>query len=239
MLEGADLSGVRTIEIGSAPLSDSLYHSICRLFPSARVLNHYGSTEAGWFIFSDHPTGLGTPPLSLGYPLLGLEVDLLGDDPDRGILTVKGPSVATGYFGLESESRKRFQNGWFITNDEMSRDDNGFFYFVGRSDDMFKCNGESIYPAEVESRLAEHPDVKEVAVTSAADAIRGNVPIAFVVLRNNLVSAKELQDYARAHGPEYQYPRRIIFLEAIPVGSSGKVDYHALREMAQNHVGRW
>jgi acyl-coenzyme A synthetase/AMP-(fatty) acid ligase len=233
LLLGADLSHVRVIEIGSAPLSDQLYQAIRNLFQSALILNHYGSTEAGWLVFSDHPEGLPTPPLSVGYPLSGLRVKLLGDDPRRGVLAVSGPSVATEYLGLEAETRQRFQDGWFITNDEMYRDDRGFYYFVGRSDDMFKCNGESVYPAEVEARLAAHPDVKAVAVTSATDRIRGNIPIAFVVRHANMVTALELQDFARSTGPKYQYPRQVVFLNEIPAASSGKVDYRLLHEMAR------
>jgi acyl-coenzyme A synthetase/AMP-(fatty) acid ligase len=231
-LDASRLASVRLIEIGSAPLSRTLYEDIRTLFPSARVLNHYGSTEAGWFVFDEHPAGLPTPPLSLGYPLTGLEVKLIGEEPSRGVLAVRGPSVAAEYLGLENETHRRFQDGWFVTNDEMYRDERGFYYFIGRSDEMFKCNGESIYPTEIELRLEQHPAVEAVAVVPAPDAIRGQIPVAFVVRGSDQVTEVELQEFVRISGPDYQYPRVVVFVNELPVGASEKIDRQMLRGLA-------
>src|SRR5215467_15608519 len=88
-----------------------------------------------------------------------------------------------GYLNLPEQTSQKLQDGWYDTGDIMRHDAAGFFYFVGRADEMFICGGENVYPGEVEKLLEGHPDVAQAAVVPAPDDIKGEIPVAFVVLR--------------------------------------------------------
>jgi acyl-coenzyme A synthetase/AMP-(fatty) acid ligase len=109
------------------------------------------------------------------------------------------------------------------------RDQQGFYFFVGRADDMFVCGGENIYPAEVERLLERHPRVAQATVVAAPDDIKGEIPIGFVVLTEpDSASEEELKQYALDHGPAYSHPRAIVLLDRLPVGGTHKIDRGAL-----------
>lgn len=234
LLADCNLSGVHAIEIGAAPLTPTLLAAIDKAFPHARILNHYGSTEAGWVVFGDHPDGKKVPSVSLGHPIDGLDVRLAGPQaPGRGVLEVRGPSVATRYLNAPGESAARFRDGWFITNDEMWHDHHGFYYFAGRADDMFICNGENIFPRDLELLIEQHPAVVECCVVPAPDEIRGQIPVAFIVRRpGEPVSTQDIQEFVRSRGPAYHYPRIVTFLDALPYAGSEKIDRRKLTALA-------
>lgn len=121
------------------------------------------------------------------------------------------------------------QDGWYYSGDVMRRDADGFYYFVGRADDMFVCGGENIYPVEVEKLLELHPDVRQSCVVPLADEERGQIPVAFVVRRDgSALDADGLKQHALANGPAYQRPRRIRFVSELPWAGTNKVDRNAL-----------
>ena len=231
-----DLQCVRSISIGSAPLTDALLVQIERLFPNAIVSNGFGTTEAGPATFGPHPAGLPMPPLSLGYPAPGTECQLVGGpSPDEGVLAVQTPALMKGYLNLPQVTAERMRASWYLTGDVMRRDPNGFFYFVGRADDMFVCGGENIYPGEVEKLLERHPDVAQAIVVPAPDDIKGQIPVAFIVARPGAQPvANEIKQYALANGPAYAHPRLVEFRAELPVSGTHKLDRAALtREAAQ------
>lgn len=234
LLERCPLADVHAIEIGAAPLTPKLLAAINKAFPRARILNHYGSTEAGWVVFGDHPDGKTIPSVSLGHAIDGLDVRLVGPHaPDRGVLEVRGPSVATRYLNSPRDTAARFRDGWFVTNDEMWRDKDGFYYFSGRADDMFICNGENIFPRELELLIEQHPAVIECCVVPAPDDMRGQIPTAFIVRKpGQAISVQEIQEFARSKGPAYQYPRIVTFLDALPHAGSEKIDRGKLAAVA-------
>ena len=225
-----DLSFVRHIGIGSAPLSESLLRQIHEMFPNASVSNGYGTTEAGPSVFGAHPDGIPTPAMSIGYPLPDIEWRLAdGADGQEGVLEVRTGALATGYLNRPEADRERFRDGWFNTNDIMRRDEHGFFYFVSRADDMFVCGGENIFPGEVEALLNRHPDVQQSLVVGAPDDIKGTVPVAFVVpAPGSAPTEQAIRDFAIEHGPAYLHPRRVIFMDALPLGGTNKIDRRAL-----------
>jgi acyl-coenzyme A synthetase/AMP-(fatty) acid ligase len=111
----------------------------------------------------------------------------------------------------------------------MRRDENGFFYFVGREDDMFVCGGENIFPGQVEALLEKHPAVSQAAVIPMPHATKGQAPAAFVVLSPGAHSDEgELKRFALDNGPAFAHPRRVIILDALPLGGTRKVDRKAL-----------
>ena len=120
----------------------------------------------------------------------------------------------------------------------MRRDENGFFYFVGRADDMFVCSGENIYPGEVEKMLEGHPDIQQVCVVPVPDEIRGEMPVAFVVTREGTEMTEQMvKDYALAHAPPYQHPRHVAFMAELPLAGTNKVDRHLLGQRARELAG--
>ena len=170
--------------MGSAPVSQSLMQAIHRALPKAAVTNAYGTTEAGPVVFGPHPKGLQQPEMSVGYPHPQVQLRLVdGDnrDAEQGVLEMKCPAVMNGYHNRPDVPPPITADGYYITGDVFRRDENGFHYFVGRTDDMFVSGGENIYPADVERMLERHPGVAQAAVVPVDDDIKGQKPVAFVI----------------------------------------------------------
>lgn len=224
---------VAMVVIGSAPLTEANVTEIKALFPNAMVSNGYGTTEIGPGVFGPHPDGLERPTQSIGYPSSNCEVRLSDGEPsDEGVLEVKGPGLMLGYDGRPDLTAEKLKDGWFRTGDVFRRDENGFFYFTGREDDMFVCNGENIYPMELEKVLDTHPEIAASAVVSVEDAVRGRVPVAFVVSTADL-TAEAVQDYFTSNAEPSKYPRQVHFLDQLPVNAVNKVDRKQLQQLAE------
>jgi len=238
LTERLDLTSVHHVTIGSAPLTDALLAQVKALFPHADVENGYGTTEAGPAVFGAHPRGLPRPPLSLGYPLADIDCALVdGDSPDQGVLALRTKALMHGYLNLPAATAARMRDGWYLTGDIMRRDAQGFFYFVGRADDMFVCGGENVYPGEVEKLIERHPDVAQAIVVAAPDDIKGQIPVAFIVARGGRRPTEaDIKRYALAEGPAYAHPRFVEFLPSLPVSGTHKIDRTALTAEAARIV---
>lgn len=223
------LDSVRTVYIGSAPVTEAIIAQAREMMPTARVLNSYGTTETGGGLFGPHPDGVERPPTSVGYPTPLVDVRLDGD----GALLVRAPSMMTGYLNLPDLTAQRLQDGWYNTGDLFERDADGFYFFRGRADDMFVCSGENVYPGEVEQAVESHPGVLQAAVVPVADARRGQMPVAFVVPAGDPVDGREIQDHVTKQIAPYLYPRRVWFLDALPLASTTKVDRRGLMRRAE------
>ena len=133
--------------------------------------------------------------------------------------------------GVRVATAKRLRDGWYYTGDICRRDEAGFYYFVARNDDMFVCGGENIFPVEVETLLERHPAVHQALVMPFDHELKGQVPYAFVVLRAGAQATEDdLKQFALAHGPVYQHPRRVFFLQQLPLAGTNKIDKERLRE---------
>lgn len=246
-LATTDLSSVTEVSMGSAPASELLLAQVKQVFSNPRIMIQYGVTEAGPRMFGAHPDGLPRPLGSCGYPLRGGEVKLVMDEDNPtdpggemvGELWVRNPGVMLAYHNLpEATAAKLPGGGWFRTGDVLRRDADGFYWFVSRADDMFNCGGENIYPAEVEAVLEQYGDVLQSAVVPVPHAVKGEVPVAFVVLADGAAASEdEIKQFTLANGPAYAHPRRIFFLDALPLASTNKVDRRALLEEALKRVG--
>jgi long-chain acyl-CoA synthetase len=237
LLRKTDLSSVTAIRMGSAPVSPALSESARALFSHARIDNVYGTTESGPITFGPHPLGVEKPALALGcaHPNVLLRlVDGQNTAAAEGVLQIKCPALMNEYHKLPDATRSVMTpDGFYITGDIFRHDAQGFFYFVGRADDMFLCGGENIYPGEVEKMLERHPSVQQACVVPVADEIRGQKPVAFVVLKpNTVVSEQDIKDYALANAPPYHHPRRVWFLKQLPLAGTNKIDTKALMRLA-------
>ncbi len=232
LLATLDLSSVKAVTIGSAPLTEALVARVQEMFPQAAISNGYGTTEAGPSIFEDHPQGLPRPLLSLGYPLPDVEVRLVGGTGEEGVLEVRSPAMFTEYLNLPQATGARLRDGWYDTGDVMRRDTEGFYYFTGRADDMFVCGGENVYPGEIEKMLERHPAVLQAAVVPVPDEIKGEIPIAFVVLKDRSLPLEELKRFALESGPAYSHPRAFVVVDELPVATTHKLDKRPLKAQA-------
>ncbi|MBS4001855.1 MAG: acyl--CoA ligase [Afipia sp.] len=237
-MASADLSSVQNLRMGSAPASATLLDEIKRTFPKAKILNAYGTTEGSPIVFAPHPEGKPTPNLSLGYkhPQVDLRlVDDTGAETNEGVLQLRSPAMMSGYHNRPDLPPPFTADGYYVTGDVFSRDADGFYYFVGRADDMFVSGGENIFPGEVERMLETHPDVIQTCVVPIDDPIKGQKPVAFVRLAPSAtIDASGLKAFALEHGAAYQHPRSIWFLDEFPLASTNKVDRAALAQRARD-----
>lgn len=237
-LARCDVSSVRFASAGSAPVTVDLLEEFERVF-GAPIVEGYGLTEGGPDVLLTPRWGLNKLG-SVGIPIPGCEVELRAEDRvtevpvgEVGELWVRNPGVTPGYYGLPEVTAERIRDGWLATKDLMRRDGDGYFYFVGRADDLINVGGENVYPKEVEQLLLRHAAVRDVAVVGAPHPVRGSVPVAFVVRSGEAsTTAEELTEFFHTVGPHYAYPRVIEFVDSLPLTGPGKVDRTALEGRA-------
>jgi benzoate-CoA ligase len=199
---------------------------------STEVLHIYLSARAGHV--RPGSTGQAVP----GYELA--LVDHAGQAVPPGAigdLMVAGASTAHGYWHRHALTQDRMRGRWFFTGDKYSVDEDGYYWYAGRSDDMFRVSGQWVSPIEVESTLIEHSCVLEAAVIAFEDERGLHTAKAFVVLREGYAGSaelvKELQDFVKQRITPHKYPRRIEFLTELPKTAAGKVLRYKLREVSR------
>jgi acyl-CoA synthetase (AMP-forming)/AMP-acid ligase II len=173
----------------------------------------------------------------VGRPCLYLELDIWDDEQrsvpagDKGEIVLRGPKVFPGYWKDPEATERAFAGGWFHTGDIGIRDEDGYLFIVDRLKDMIVSGGENIASSEVERVLYEHPAVLEAAVVARPDERWGEVPVAFVVLRDGMhATADELLEGCRAQLAKFKVPKEISFIDALPRNPSGKVLKRELRD---------
>jgi acyl-CoA synthetase (AMP-forming)/AMP-acid ligase II len=240
LMSHADLASVQFVRMGSAPVSQSLMQALHRALPQARVTNAYGTTEAGPVVFGPHPHGLAQPEASVGYPHPKVAVRLNADgnrEADQGELEMKSPALMLGYHNRPDLPVPVTADGFYRTGDVFRRDADGFYYFLGRTDDMFVSGGENIYPADVERMLERHPAVAQACVVPIEDDIKGQKPVAFIIAKPGVsVDAEEIKRFALANAPAYQHPRFVWFVDRMPLSTTNKIDRAALKKSAAEHL---
>ncbi len=240
LLQQSDLTSVRVVRMGSAPVTDSLFAQIAHLLPAARIINAYGTTEGGPVVFGPHPDGIATPRRSAGHAHGQVRLrlrDPLGRLGQRGILELKSPGLMQGYHQRPDLPSPFTDDGFYITGDVFERDDQGFHTFVGRLDDMFVSGAENIYPSEVEALIERHPAVQQACVVPVTDEIKGTKPVAWVILRpGRRATEAELKAFALEQGPAYLHPRHIWLVESFPLAGTNKIDRRALLLAAEQRI---
>ncbi len=235
MEEGADLSSLRAAVSAGETLPAPVYQDWIKK-TGKPMLDGIGATELlHIFIsnrFDDHR------PACTGKPVTGYEAKIIGEDGEDlppgsvGRLAVRGP---TGCRYLADERQSEYViDGWNVTGDAFSMDEDGYFHFAARSDDMIISAGYNIAGPEVEAALLSHPDVAECAVVGAPDEERGEIVEAHVVLNEGVeaskLTTKLLQDHVKAEIAPYKYPRSVKFIDELPKTQTGKIQRFRLRE---------
>lgn len=211
------------------------------------ILDGYGQTENTLLVANLY--GDSVRPGSMGRPTPGHDVTVIDEagnecaSGDVGDIALRGapPSLFKGYLKNPEETAKCYRNGYYLTGDRAYADDDGYFWFVGRADDVISSGAYRIGPFEVESALLEHPAVAESAVVGSPDADRGNVVKAFVVLRAGFSAGdalvRELQEHCKRVTAPYKYPREIEFVSELPKTRSGKIRRVELRQLELQRKG--
>ena len=236
MDEGADLSSLRAAVSAGETLPAPVYDAWLKKTKKP-MLDGIGATEMlHIFIsnrFDDHKAGC------TGKPVTGYEAKIVDEDMNEikigqvGRLAVRGP---TGCRYLSDDRQKKYvKNGWNITGDSFSQDENGYFYFAARNDDMIISSGYNIAGPEVEAALLSHPDVMECAVIGTPDQKRGSIVQAHIVLNTGTISndqlTQDLQNHVKKSIAPYKYPRSIIFTKSLPKTQTGKIQRFLLRAL--------
>lgn len=247
-LENYDLSNLRSAVSAGEPLNSEVINKFLDVF-NLQVRDGYGQTENTLLVGT--MLGMKPKPGSMGKPTPGNIVDIINDEgqPTKpgevGDIAVHSstPALFQGYLNEPERTKMQYRGDWYVTGDRAYKDEEGYFWFEGRGDDIIISSGYTIGPFEVEDALVKHPAVKECAVVGSPDEIRGNIVKAFVVLRDPSLKdsptiVEELQEHVKSITAPYKYPRAIEFIDELPKTASGKIRRVELRqkELQKNTV---
>ncbi|MDF1556230.1 MAG: AMP-binding protein [Deferrisomatales bacterium] len=241
-----DLTGIRHSCAAGEPLNPEII-KVWKEHTGTTIYDGFGQTETVNLIanFPCMPVKFG----SMGKPTPGFHIDVVDDDGnplpvgEEGHIAVKvKPEFPVGlfreYWRNEEATAESFAGDWYFTGDKASKDADGYFWFVGRADDVIKASGYRIGPFEVESALQSHPAVAESAVVGSPDDLRGTIVKAFIILAPGFTASdalvKEIQDHVKRETAPYKYPREIEFVAELPKTVSGKIRRVELRKLEED-----
>lgn len=239
-LEDYELTSLHSAVSAGEPLNREVIDRFKNAF-DVTVRDGYGQTENTLLL--GFMKGMKVKPGSMGKPTPGNNVQLIDEDGypvaagKIGDIAIPLDTAALfkGYYKDKERTEKAYRGNYYITGDQAKMDEEGYFWFEGRNDDIIVSSGYTIGPFEVEDALVKHSAVKECAVVASPDEVRGNVVKAFIVLRNDDDRAnpgliEELQNHVKQHTAPYKYPRKIEFVDELPKTSSGKIRRVELRQ---------
>lgn len=245
MLHAAEKTGrtslgqVRMCVSAGEPLPRHLYEEWLARF-GVEIYDGIGSTEILHIFISNRPGHVKAG--STGQVVEGYEARIVDDDGQDlppghvGTLLIKGESIAAGYWNRHEQTKQTFCGEWINTHDKFMADEDGYYWYAGRTDDMIKVSGQAVWPTDVEGVLQRHPAVLESGVVGVADADGLLKPRAYVVLKDGCEPspelASELQTFVKQNTAPHKYPRTVVFLHALPKTATGKIKRFVLREMA-------
>jgi long-chain acyl-CoA synthetase len=229
-----DVSGIRWLSYGGAPIAESLVHRIKNAFPNARVGNGFGLTETSSLTsFLPHEEAAEhADSVGFAMPVVDLAVDEPDPDTMVGELLVRGPNVVQGYWNKPDATAETFVDGWLHTGDLGRVDDDGLLYIVDRKKDMINRGGENVYSIEVENALASAPGVGEAAAVGVPDEMMGEkVGVVIVPAAGAQVDVDALLGHSRARLADFKVPQYIALREdPLPRNPGGKVLKAQLRD---------
>ena len=226
-LENYDLSSLKYSAIAGEALNPEVYNKWLE-FTGLKLMEAFGQTESTALLAN--LVGMTPKPGSMGKPTPLYDVDIVDDDgnPVPVVRAERGKDgLFDGYYRDDELTAQAWHDGLYHTGDTAWKDEDGYFWYVGRNDDVIKASGYRIGPFEIESVLIAHPSVLECAVTGAPDPIRGQVVKATIVLARGYEPSdelkKELQTYVKKNTAPYKYPRIVEFVDELPKTISGKI----------------
>ncbi|MGG3998743.1 acyl-CoA synthetase [Anoxybacillus kestanbolensis] len=237
----SDFPTVHTFLSGGAPCSNKIYAAFAE--KGLTFKEGYGLTEAGPNNFFINPQDVYKRRGSVGKPMLYNTVKIVNEEGKEtgpgevGEIVISGYHLFSRYWNKPDVTAETLKDGWLYTGDLGKRDEEGFFYIVGRKKDMIITGGENVYPVEVEHVIAECEAVAEVAVVGLPDETWGEIVTAFVVLKEGMImAADEIKNYCRKSLGSYKVPKRIELISEIPKTPVGKIDKQALVSFYGNQI---
>jgi len=231
--DASDLSSLRALGSGTSVMTEAQVREIVERFRNPNLFVQYGQTEAGP-VATLRPRDVLRKPTSVGRPALNVDVQLLGaaGPGDVGEITCRSEFNMLGYWRMPEATAETLRDGWVHTGDLGTFDDEGFLHIAGRVREMIKTGGESVYPAEVERCLLEHPAIAEAAVFGVPDAHWGEAVVAAVVPRAGAaLDEATVVAHVRGRLAGYKKPRHVLLLDALPrTASTRQVQKALLRE---------
>ncbi len=240
-----ELPSVRRVTNTAAALPATFHSELARIFPNALVFAMYGLTECKRVSYLE-PELLAAKPTSVGRAIPGTETMVLREDMtpvgpgETGVLYVRGPHVMVGYWRKPEQTAEMIVEGplpgekMLCAQDHFTVDEDGFLYFVGRSDDIIKTRGEKVSPIEVENAIFDIEGVKEAAVIGVDDEVLGEAIKAFVVLDEGAqLTEQEIIAACRTRLENFMVPREVEFRTELPTTATGKVRRKSLKEPAE------
>jgi acyl-CoA synthetase (AMP-forming)/AMP-acid ligase II len=228
-----NFTSFRAIWTGGASVSVELQNKLKELAPKAVIGEGYGLSEvmsqggACTPLFQYKPGFVGIPQVNVEMKIVDQETGTREMEPNEvGEIVIKSPATMIGYWNKPEETKEMLRDGWLYTGDTGSMDKEGYVKFLGRTRELIKCSGFSVFPAEVEDLLYRHPAVKEAAVIGINDPYRGESPKAFIILKDGYtgkVTEKEILDWSKDNMAAYKRPKFIEFREELPKTAAGKV----------------
>lgn len=241
-----DLSNLKHCISAGEPLNPEVIKKWKRMF-DLEIYDGIGMTEV--MVYLSNIQGMKVKPGSCGRPQPGKICGIVDHDGkvqpigEPGVLAIKktDPGLFKEYWNKPEKTIDSFKNDWFLTGDVLYQDEDGYFWFSGRDDDLIMASGYRISPFEVESAVISHPEVLEAAVVASPDEIRGVIVKAFVVLHDKKKASeclvKDIQKHCKKVAAPYKYPREIEFVEDLPKTQSGKIKRKELREIEKKKKG--
>jgi malonyl-CoA/methylmalonyl-CoA synthetase len=221
---------VRLFTCGSAPIRAEVLPELESILGKA-VINRYGMTEA--FVISSLPLDGPWPNGSVGKALSGVEVDVAATPGEVGAVRLRGPNLFREYWNKPDATREAFASGWFDTGDLGYLDADGFLTLVGRKNDLIITSGFNVYPQVVERVINECPGVRESAVLGVPDERKGERVVAMIVRSDPALDEDRLRGFLSERLVDYQRPKDIRFVDALPRNAMGKVSRRELRSMIE------
>lgn len=234
LLKKYDLSSLRYLASVGEPLNPEPLLWSQKVFNGKYFHDTWWQTETGSIMIANTPD-LQLKPGSMGKPLPWLEAGIVDDngnpvpDDTEGNLALRPPwpSIMRTVWQNQEKYNSYFMNGWYISGDHAKRDKDGYYWFIGRADDVIKTSGERVGPFEVESALISYPGVVEAGIIGKPDEVRGEIIKAFVVLKEGIEGTEDLktklQEHVKSHLAGHAYPREIEFIDKLPKTRSGKI----------------
>jgi acetyl-CoA synthetase/medium-chain acyl-CoA synthetase len=240
-----DLSSLRHCISAGEPLNPEVMNIWKKRF-GMNIFDGIGMTEV--MVYLSNMKNMPIKPGSCGRPQPGKICDIIDEDGEimpvgePGMLAVNrdDPGLFREYWRKPEKTKKSFKGDWFLTGDVLYKDEDGYFWFSGRGDDLIMASGYRISPFEVESAIISHPEVLEAAVVASPDEIRGVIVKSFIILHDMTKASedlkKDIQEHTKRVAAPYKYPREIEFVEELPKTQSGKIKRKILREQEQMKI---
>ncbi len=225
-------------EFSGSVLPLNTVKTIKDIFPKSKIYNSYGSTEAGVMLGFDYASNMdkagsiGTPNINSNIYILDDNMNVIDgyDKNNAGFLAIKSPIIMQGYLNDEVGTKEVLKDGYYVTRDIVYRDEDGFYYFIGRQSDIISIGGLKVSPSEIEDVVMKYTGIVECVCIGKDSDMAGQVPIIFITINENY-NEKEIYSFLKGKLEPYKFPKEIHIINEIPKTFNGKVLRRKLREM--------